>query len=79
MAFREIEKRASKRERALSESFATSDINPMNSFFLRNAKALSFCSLECFHATFFHVIDTVKVRGMSRNLSGQDVSYYFKN
>lgn len=57
----------------------TSDINPMNSFFLRHIKALSYCSLECFHATFFHIIDTVKVRGMARNLKTGDTSYYFKN
>ena len=63
----------------IADSFATSDINPLNNFFLRHAKPLSYVSLECFHATLFHVIDTIKVRGMARNLKTGDVSHYFKN
>lgn len=51
----------------------------MNSFYIRNAKSIALCSLECFHATIFHVIDTVKVRGMARNLVSSDVAFYFKN
>ena len=76
---REIQRRAAKRDQYISQSFMTSDINPMNSFYIRNAKPLAFISLECFHATVFHIIDTVKVRGMARNLAGSDVSFYFKN
>lgn len=45
---------------------------------MRHAKALSYVALECFHATMFHFIDTVKVRGMARNMT-EDVSFYFKN
>jgi hypothetical protein len=45
---------------------------------VRHAKSLSYVALECFHATMFHFIETVKVRGMARNLTG-DVSHYFKN
>jgi hypothetical protein len=39
---------------------------------------LSYVGIECFHATMFHFIETVKVRGMARNLTA-DVSFYFKN
>ena len=75
-----IDKRAHKRELEISQSYATSDISPFShsSFYVRHAKALSYVSLECFHATMFHFIDTVKVRGMARNLNS-DVSFYFKN
>ena len=48
----------------------------LNSFTLRHSKSIAFCGIEAFHATLFHVIETVKVRGMARNLT-QDVSYYF--
>ncbi len=54
------------------------ELNPFDSFVARHVKSLSFCTLEVFHATFFHAIDTIKVRGMSRNLK-EDVSLYFKN
>jgi hypothetical protein len=45
---------------------------------VRHAKDLSYVGIECFHATMFHFIETVKVRGMARNLTA-DVSFYFKN
>lgn len=45
---------------------------------MRHAKDLSYVGIECFHATMFHFIETVKVRGMARNLTA-DVSFYFKN
>lgn len=32
-----------------------------------------------FHATFFHVVETVKVRGMARNIKTGDISRYFHN
>jgi hypothetical protein len=51
----------------------------MNSFYYQNAKAFGFISVECFHAIFFHFIETVKVRGMARNLKTGDTSLYFKN
>ena len=62
------------------ESFATSDISPFShsSFYVRHAKDLSYVGIECFHATAFHFIETMKVRGMARNLF-EDVSGYFKN
>ena len=44
-------------------SFATNDINPMNSFALRHAKALGYIAVESIHNTVFHFIETVKVRG----------------
>lgn len=80
IALSQIDKRASKRERELNDSFATSDISPFShsSFYVRHAKDLSYIGIECFHATMFHFIETVKVRGMARNLF-EDVSYYFKN
>ena len=45
---------------------------------MRHAKDLSYVGIECFHATMFHFIETVKVRGMARNLTA-DISFYFKN
>ena len=60
-------------------AYATNDINPMNSFALRHAKALAFIATESIHNTIFHFIETVKVRGQARNLKGGDVSHYFKN
>jgi hypothetical protein len=45
---------------------------------VRHAKDLSYVGIECFHATAFHFIETLKVRGMARNLF-EDVSGYFKN
>lgn len=45
---------------------------------MRYAKEFSYCSLEMFHNTFFHFIETIKVRGMARNLV-EDVSLYFGN
>jgi len=80
IALNSIEKRANRKEQQLSSSFATSDISPFSqsSFYVRHAKDLSYVGIECFHATMFHFIDTVKVRGMARNLTA-DVSFYFKN
>ena len=60
-------------------AYATNDINPMNSFLLRHAKALAFVATESIHNVLFHFIETVKVRGQARNLKGGDVSHYFKN
>ena len=40
---------------------------------------MSYVALECFHNTAFHFIETVKVRGMARNLRSGDVSLYFAN
>ena len=60
-------------------SYATNDINPMNNFALRHAKALGYIATEGIHNTVFHFIETVKVRGQARNLRGGDVSHYFKN
>ena len=60
-------------------AYATNDINPMNSFALRHAKALAFIATESIHNVLFHFIETVKVRGQARNLKGGDVSHYFKN
>ena len=80
MALSQIDKRAQKKEKEFIESFATSDISPFShsSFYVRHAKDLSYVGIECFHATAFHFIETLKVRGMSRNLF-EDVSGYFKN
>ena len=74
----EIDKRASRKEIERAQYKATYDINPFDSFFIRHAKSLTYCSLEMFHSTFFHFIETIKVRAMARNLTG-DVSLYFKN
>ena len=49
-------------------AYATNDINPMNSFMLRHAKALAFIATEGIHNVLFHFIETVKVRGQARNL-----------
>jgi hypothetical protein len=54
------------------------NIDPFSNFYIRHAKSLTYCGLETFHATFFHIIETLKVRGMARNLK-EDVSYYFQN
>lgn len=78
LARKEIDRRASKREQQELQSSATFEISPFNSFYIRHAKALTFCSLEMFHNTFFHFIETIKVRGMARNLK-DDVSHYFSN
>jgi len=51
----------------------------MSSFYVRNEKTLGFMALEGIHSIFFHFIETVKVRGMSRNLKSGDISHYFKN
>ena len=75
----QINKRAQKRESQIYQNFATNDINPMNSFFLRHAKAMGFVATESIHNVLFHVIETVKVRGQARNLVSGDVSHYFKN
>ena len=53
--------------------------NPLNSAFLRNTKEFSYVFLEMFHNTFFHFIETVKVRSMARNVRTGDVSLYFAN
>ena len=55
------------------------NFNPINSVFIRHCKALSYVSLEMVHNTIFHFIETVKVRGMARNLKTGDVSLYFAN
>ena len=51
----------------------------MNSIYLKNAKLFSYVSLECFHTTLFHFVETVKVRGQARNIVSGDISHYFKN
>lgn len=53
--------------------------NPLNNVFLRNSKALTYVAVEMFHNTSFHFIETLKVRGMARNLKTGDVSLYFAN
>ena len=50
----------------------------MNSLQLRYVREFSVLSIETFQHTFFHVIDTLKVRGMARNMKS-DVSGYFAN
>ena len=40
---------------------------------------MSYVALECFHNTAFHFIETLKVRGMARNIRSGDVSLYFAN
>jgi len=74
-----IQKRASKIENDYYKSFVTNEINPLNSFVERNFKEMAFVACESSHATFFHFIDTLKVRGMARNLVSGDISHYFKN
>ena len=74
-----IQKRAMKVENTYYQSFATYDINPMNSFAERHYKALTYLAVETSHNTFFHFIETVKVRGQARNLVSGDISHYFKN
>lgn len=74
-----IEKRANRVELKQKQKAATDDISPFTgNLFIRHGKSLTFCSLEMFHATFFHVVETIKVRGMARNLK-DDVSLYFNN
>ena len=75
----QINKRAGKRESLFLQSFATHDINPMNSFVIRHAKTLAYVALESTHNTIFHFIETVKVRGQARNIASGDISHYFKN
>lgn len=53
--------------------------NPLNNVLLRHSKAMSYVALECFHNTAFHFVETLKVRGMARNLRTGDVSMYFAN
>ena len=36
-------------------------------------------SMETLHTTFFHFIETVKVRAQARNIAGADTSNYFAN
>lgn len=36
-------------------------------------------AVESVHATFFHLIETVKVRAQARNVVSGDISHYFKN
>lgn len=50
-----------------------------NSIVGRHYKALAYLAVETSHNTFFHFIDTIKVRGQARNLVAGDISYYFKN
>ncbi len=45
---------------------------------MRNIKGVAFMTLECFHHTTFHFIDTIKVRYQARN-NNQDVCHFFKN
>ena len=61
------------------ESFATHDINPMNSLLVRHAKTFTYVALESLHNTFFHFVETVKVRGQARNIVSGDISHYFQN
>ena len=79
MGLEQIYKRASKRENAHLQSFATHDINPMNSFMIRHAKMMTYIALESTHNTLFHFVETVKVRGQARNIVSGDISHYFKN
>jgi len=74
-----IKKRAERHENAMLRNFVTDGINPMNSFHLRHAKLMAFVAMESFHNTFFHFIETMKVRSQARNLKSGDVSHYFKN
>jgi hypothetical protein len=45
----------------------------------RNIKILAYMALETTHNTFFHLIETVKVRAQARNVASGDISHYFKN
>jgi len=62
-ALKMIQKRATKLETNHYNSFKTASINPMDNFFERHYKSLAFVAVETCHNTFFHFIDTVKVRG----------------
>jgi hypothetical protein len=54
-------------------------INPINNNLVRYSKTLGFVAIEMFHNTAFHFMETLKVRGMARNLVSGDHSGYFKN
>lgn len=54
-------------------------MNPFTSFVERHYKMMAFCSIETCHTTFFHFIDTVKVRLQARNAAGEDISHFYKN
>ena len=55
------------------------DANPIHNAYLTNTKAVCFVALEMVHNIMFHFIETVKVRGMARNLRSGDYSKYFEN
>ena len=52
-------------------------MNPINNAFVRYSKQFTYISMEMFHNTMFHFIETVKVRSMARNISTGDYSGYF--
>jgi len=74
-----INKRAQRQQQSYIDSFATNDLNPLNSLLMRNTKEIAYIALESTHNTFFHFIETVKVRAQARNVVTGDVSHYFKN
>ena len=81
-ALDKISKRAQRQEQAVLDSFATSNINPLNqnqNFWVTNKKLLAYTGLEAAHNTFFHFIETVKVRAQARNTVSGDISKYFEH
>lgn len=58
----QINKRAAKKEAEFLSSFGDYDLNPTNSFLVRNTKTIAYIAVESSHNTFFHFIETVKVR-----------------
>lgn len=59
-----INKRAERQQKSYLNSFATNGVNPLNedNFTVRNTKVLAYMAVEIIHTTFFHLIETVKVR-----------------
>ena len=73
-----INRRAAKQQQAYLDSFTLDPMNP-NNFSNRNNKIMFYCAIEAIHNTFFHFIETVKVRSQARNIVSGDISHYFKN
>ena len=53
-------------------------LNPINNVFLKHSKVFSYVALKIFLNTFFHFIETLKVRQQARILKTGDISLYFQ-
>jgi hypothetical protein len=74
-----INKRANRQQKSYIDSFTTNEINPLNNLTMRYTREIAYMAMESTHNTFFHMIETVKVRAQARNIVTGDISHYFKN